>query len=105
MVHAACRNICARPSRIVAYFGCQPSSAFALAFDNGIRIDVMRAIYGESNRGSHLGTLNGAADPVYSAIASAIAVKLTGRSSTISYAAPAGAMSNARTVALTASSR
>jgi len=43
----------------------------------GIRIDVMRAMYGAISRGSHAGTLNGAEDPEYSAIASTIWLMLT----------------------------
>jgi hypothetical protein len=84
IVQAACRNICARPSRIVGYIGVQPRSFFALAFESGIRIEVSRAVYGATSRGSHAGTLIGAGAPVYSAIASAISVRLTARSSTMS---------------------
>ena len=77
IAYAACENIPAKPSRIVEYFGTHPSSAFAFAFERGIRIDVMRAMYGAISRGSHPGTLNGAGNPEYSAIASTIWLMLT----------------------------
>ena len=49
-----------------------------------MRIEVIRVMYGATSRGSHAGTTNGAADPLYSAIAFTISVMLTARSSTMS---------------------
>ena len=44
LIHAARRNMSATPSRIVEYLGRQPSSAFAVSFESGRRIEVMRAM-------------------------------------------------------------
>ena len=82
--HSGLWNICANPSRIVLYFGRQPSSVFFFFFYNGNRVEVMRARYGETSFGSQAGTLNGFGEFVYSAMASTISDKRTARSSTMS---------------------
>src|SRR4029450_3454533 len=89
---------------MVEYFGAHPSSAFAFALDKGICAVISLVMYGAISRGSQAGTLSGAGAPQYSARALTISLMLTARSSTISYALPAGARSSAANVALTASS-
>ena len=49
-----------------------------------MRIDIMRARYGETSFGSHAGTVNGFGEPEYSAMAFTSSVALMARSSTMS---------------------